>query len=303
MKDILEGSTIHGLVHISKSKSIVARIAWLGVVVGCFSVAGYMIVSSFKQWQESPVSTTITTHPITDLQFPSVTVCPPRGSNTAISQALEKVNDVKFTESERNDLLAIANNVFVETPNKNLAKQLLELLSDENVRSILKNQTSIPEIDDSSNMITIRSKESSGSFRTPKLVNSEKGEVYRKPRSFHLALDIGDTVGDGSLIVDVQSSGSWFYTAEKVLKTKTRRVNMSDAEQFCVRYGGHLPSVESEEEHEYFKKVVPKFTPVWLGARRVNGSWQWMDGKLWNSSKKVAGPGNHCVMVTQSLCF
>ena len=83
VREFLENSTIHGLVHISTAKSRATRFIWVAIVVACFSVAIYMITSSYKEWQESPVSTTITTHPITELEFPTVTVCPPRGSNTA----------------------------------------------------------------------------------------------------------------------------------------------------------------------------------------------------------------------------
>ena len=76
--EFLENSTIHGLVHISTAKSRVTRAAWLAIVVVCFSSAILMIRDSYKDWQESPVSTTITTHPIKELQFPDVTICPPR---------------------------------------------------------------------------------------------------------------------------------------------------------------------------------------------------------------------------------
>ena len=104
-REFLESSTIHGLVHISTAKSRAGRAAWVAIVVACFAVAISMITSSYKEWQESPVSTTITTHPITELDFPTVTVCPPRGSNTALNHLLEKVKDVKFTKKERQELL------------------------------------------------------------------------------------------------------------------------------------------------------------------------------------------------------
>ena len=83
--EFLESSTIHGLVHISSAKYRIVRAAWVAIVIACFAIAVSMIISSEKEWQESPVSTTITTHPITELQFPAVTVCPPRGSNTAVN--------------------------------------------------------------------------------------------------------------------------------------------------------------------------------------------------------------------------
>ena len=144
LRQFLESSTIHGLVHISTAKSRAARVAWFGIVVACFAVAIHMITSSYKEWQESPVSTTITTHPITELEFPTVTVCPPRGSNTALNHLLEKVNYVNFTEEERQQLLNISKDVFLEMPNKKHAGQMAALFSSENMRSIVNGQTSMP---------------------------------------------------------------------------------------------------------------------------------------------------------------
>ena len=128
-RDFLEGSTIHGLVYISTAKSKTARAIWVAIVVACFAVAIYMINDSYKEWQESPVSTTITTHPITELEFPTVTVCPPRGSNTALNHLLEKVKEVNFTKKERQELLEISNEVFLEIPNKRYAIQMTEWLN------------------------------------------------------------------------------------------------------------------------------------------------------------------------------
>ena len=129
IQEFLESSTIHGLMRISTAKSQASRLAWVAIVVACFALAISMITSSYKEWQESPVSTTITTHPITVLDFPTVTVCPPRGSNTALNHLLEKVKDVIFTEEERKELLDISQEVFLGIPNKKYAKQMTELLS------------------------------------------------------------------------------------------------------------------------------------------------------------------------------
>ena len=84
----------------------------------------WMIMDSYKDWQESPVSTTITTHPINELQFPEVTICPPRESNTLVNHPLRKVKTVNFTEDERNDLIGISKPVFF----KSYATKMAELL-------------------------------------------------------------------------------------------------------------------------------------------------------------------------------
>ena len=104
IQEFLESSTIHGLVHISTAKSRTARVLWATIVVACFASAILMITDSYKDWQESPVSTTITTHPINELEFPEVTVCPPRESNTLVNQALRKVKNTNLTKVERKKL-------------------------------------------------------------------------------------------------------------------------------------------------------------------------------------------------------
>ena len=126
IREFLESSTIHGLVHISTAKSKAARAVWVAIVVACFATAIYMITGSYKEWQESPVSTTITTHPITELEFPPVTVCPPRGSNTVLNHLLEKVKSANFSEKEKQELLEISREVFLEIPNQEYAKLVLK---------------------------------------------------------------------------------------------------------------------------------------------------------------------------------
>ena len=85
LKEFLESSTIHGLVYISSARNKTSKVLWLLVVLAGFSVAGYLITSSLQDWEKSPISTTITTHPIREAPFPRVAVCPPKGTNTALN--------------------------------------------------------------------------------------------------------------------------------------------------------------------------------------------------------------------------
>ena len=165
ISDFLESSTIHGLVHISTAKSKTARATWVAIVVACFAYAIYMISNSYEEWQESPVSTTITTHPITELEFPRVTVCPPRGSNTALNHLLNKVKDVNFTDEERKQLLEISKEVFIEIPNKIYSKQIRHLLGVDNMKSVAYGHASMPEID-KDGAIIFKTSEPEGSFQT-----------------------------------------------------------------------------------------------------------------------------------------
>ena len=145
ISEFLKSSTIHGLVHISTAKSRAVRLAWVAIVVTCFATALYMITGSYNEWQESPVLTTITTHPINELEFPTVTVCPPRGSNTALNHLLEKVKDVNFTKEERQELMNIQKEVFLEIPNAKYVKYLTGYLSTDDKKSLSYGHLSMPE--------------------------------------------------------------------------------------------------------------------------------------------------------------
>ena len=195
--NFLENSTIHGLVHISSSKSQTIRAAWMAIVVACFAIAISMITNSYQEWQDSPVSTTITTHPITELKFPEVTVCPPRGTNTAVNQVLEKVRNANFTVRERYQLIKMSKEVFLENLIKQHAKRMSEPLSAENMRSIVNKQASLPSTNKYNEMITMKSKEPEGSFGFGDLECNQN-------RSLHYVVefpdDIGDAVGNGSLV-------------------------------------------------------------------------------------------------------
>lgn len=88
----LEYSTIHGLAYISTTKTRLLKLFWILVVIGGFTGAGVMIFNSIQSWHESPVKTTIETHPITELMFPKITVCPPKNTNTDLNYDLMTKN-------------------------------------------------------------------------------------------------------------------------------------------------------------------------------------------------------------------
>ena len=94
VREFLETSTIHGLSHISKVESKLGKAAWTIIVFASFISAGYLISGSYKDWGDSPVSATISTHPIANLPFPKVTVCPPKGRGGTYSTKIDLFNFV-----------------------------------------------------------------------------------------------------------------------------------------------------------------------------------------------------------------
>ena len=97
LKEFLESSTIHGLAFISTAPAKVSKLFWLTVVVFGFFIAAYLINGSYEDWQASPIATSISTHPISELDFPIVTVCPPQGSNTVLNYDLVRARNITLT--------------------------------------------------------------------------------------------------------------------------------------------------------------------------------------------------------------
>ena len=126
----LESSTIHGLAYIATGKKFV-RLFWVLVVIGGFTGAGYMIHESVQSWADSPVKTTIETHPISEITFPKVTVCPPKNTYTDLNYVLMKTENMTLDIDTRNEL----------------ANYAVELLYDHLHNNIMKNMTMLDEKD------------------------------------------------------------------------------------------------------------------------------------------------------------
>ena len=109
----LESSTIHGLNYISTSKKY-ARAFWILVVLAGFTAAGYLIHTSFQSWADSPIKTTIETLPISEIEFPKVTVCPPKNTYTDLNYDLILAENFTLTEEMKDELIEYSKKVIVE---------------------------------------------------------------------------------------------------------------------------------------------------------------------------------------------
>ena len=110
-REFLETSTLHGLVYISKAESKWGRVLWTVSVLLSLSLATILINNSFQDWSAQPVSSVISTHPIKDLRFPNVTVCPPKGTNTALNYDLTRL-DKTFKTIEREKIRNVTMSIF-----------------------------------------------------------------------------------------------------------------------------------------------------------------------------------------------
>ena len=169
----MESSTIHGLVYISTAQVIqcpdfqscsfsanywffkiqdirlvfpqskAAKVAWIIVVCLGFVGAGYLISKSYSEWQSSPVSTSISTHPLDDLDFPSVAVCPPENSNTALNYDLLRAANHSFSKEDRERLIDAIWESFITEDHRSFADEMLAALNP-NVLEVYSGLQSIP---------------------------------------------------------------------------------------------------------------------------------------------------------------
>ena len=103
MKEFLECSTIHGLYYIAGNRQLV-RLLWICVVIAGFTGSFILIHQSFSSWSDSPISTTIETLTISELDFPNVAVCPPKNSFTSLNPDLVMARNINFDEEKRTNL-------------------------------------------------------------------------------------------------------------------------------------------------------------------------------------------------------
>ena len=187
LKEFLEATTIHGLYYISTCKSRFAKAGWMVVVAMGFAASTFLIHSSFADWAESPVATTITPHSVADLPFPNVTICPPKGLSGALKYDLMKLANRSLSSEKKEELLQSVALVF----NKEGGKHFAKLISETNIENVYKGYQ---EVTQESDVITIKMSNPRGSFESPflrqNLTDHLQRQLTKQKIHFKLELDL-----------------------------------------------------------------------------------------------------------------
>ena len=77
---------------------------WVIIVALGFFLSSGLIYQSFVVWSESPIGTSEETLPIAEVVFPKVTVCPPKGTHTALNHYLEISDNITLSLNQRKQL-------------------------------------------------------------------------------------------------------------------------------------------------------------------------------------------------------
>ena len=285
------------------SQTKAAKILWFGIVCLGFIGAGVLIGKSYKEWQESPIATSITTHPIDDLDFPKVTICPPRDSNTALYHDLVRVGNGSLSSKDKDILKKATHETLIEGTHNDYAKKMSVTLHMGNLDQVLQGFHSMPTPCNHAYNFKIKMWNLNGTITTPWFEGLFMEEYYQEDKEFLVVLelpkDIKDKVGNGSfnieLDIDTREEEGWIeeinllptFTFHPTPKT------WSKAELACQKEGGHLASVTSDEVNQAVKNVARGHW-VWLGGRKKSEKWTWSDNSVWGYSKFVNEKGD-CV--------
>ena len=153
-----------------------------------------MIGKSYKEWQESPIATSITTHPIEQLNFPVVSICPPRESNTALYHDLVQVgNQTLSTEHVKTLKKSVYKHIF-EQSHKEYVERMVATSNMRNVEQVYLGFHSLPQLLESGNEIRLANLNST--ITTPWLGGEFVEEYYREGKDYHMVLELPDDISD-----------------------------------------------------------------------------------------------------------
>ena len=316
LKEFLEQSTIHGLVYISNAPSKLSKVFWFLIVVTGFSCAAYLINSSYVDWQSSPIATAISTHPISDLDFPIVTICPPENSNTVLNYDLARARNITLTEIDRQTLINLTKQIFVVKPSFDFVQLTRALLNDENILKLFENEPrySYPlpfwnTYSDNTLGYEIWSSELTGKYETPKF--GKLVSCNESPQNLHFILLLSSSVMESAedqdvmkIEIGVENDDEWsvqFRKGEKYVhyggsykSSQTQGKEWQEAKTFCAESKGHLATIKNIMETKEINPAGKMTKKTWIGGSDIalEGVWTWADGTDWAKHSCADESGN-----------
>ena len=255
LKEFLENSTIHGLVYISSAPSKTSKLFWFLVVVAGFSASIYLINDSYEDWQASPIATSTSVQPIADLDFPTITVCPPKGSNTALNYDLIRLRNTSLTKTERQELINMIRELLITKPSSEFVALARAFKNNEDILELFKDNPHttypMPYFDalEKTFGYEVWSSQLNGSFHTPGF--GEKYSCNDSLQNVHFVLLLPKVIAKDEILhleIQVADLKGWEILYRKgpkyVLHNETE-LSWENAENFCLQSNGHLASVNN----------------------------------------------------------
>ena len=265
------------------------------IAVG-FGFAAWLIQSSFSDWSKSPIATTISTHPVSDLDFPEVTICPPEDLNVALKYDLTRLANMTMTTKLKESLRKASNMIFNSGQSEAyFVEERLKLINKGNFRNMFEGYLTT-----SNDGFTVNMGHTKGTIESPGFGQSFTPQLYRemlhfmdKVITYNLhAGAIKQAINEkGFLRIDMQADVDFeselLFQSFDEYELFENSLSWSDAETFCVSKGGHLASVDSKTEQTLQKNVgkIDSQDGFWLGGKYDNmQGWQWTDKSPWDGT-------------------
>ena len=250
---------------------------------------------------ENPIATSITNYPNDDLDFPKVTICPPKDSNAALYHDLVKAGNGTISDENRATLRRALYGIFTKQAHKNYAKKMRATMHMGNMDQVFHGIHSLPSPYNEENGLKIKMWNLNGTITTPWFQSGYVEDYYKEDREFLMVLelpeDIKDQVDNGSLIieldVDTKEEQGRFEEVNLFFNftLHTTEQNWTEAESICQTQGGHLASVLSEEVFMVINEMVGN-QDVWLGGKKGRDKWIWSDNSTRGFTNWNRDPGN-----------
>ena len=306
LKEFLNTSTIHGLAYISNVSSKTGKALWLIIVIAGFCTAGYLIASSYQDWESSPVSTSISTHPIASLPLPIITICPPENSNTVLNVDLVRAGNITLAEADREALINVSRQFLIHEPSYAFVELARKMANKEAIPQLKAETRSYPipyenKGEGINQAFEVWSAELNGTYTSPGFGSARNcSEDYP---NIHFTLYIPQKVTGQDLINDsfeleilTEINGDFeveYREGDKYIFYENTNKVWTEAENHCKEQRGHLVSIKTNDDYNEFrayqKRDNKKGKNLWLGGndRKVESIWEWSDGTRWVNESKI----------------
>ena len=145
-----------------------------------------------------------------DLDFPAVTVCPAKGSNTALNPDLMQMNNSKdaLSAKQKEKLKEVIWKSLVEKPHKDFAKRMIAATEEVNLKKIFEGHYSVAgPYGESGQEIMVQ--ETMGTIKSPGFKGHFEIDKYKTDRDMHVILELPENIKEqvgskGSLLIKME---------------------------------------------------------------------------------------------------
>ena len=159
--------------------------SWFLVFLLSLSISAFFINLSATDWAENPVSTDIETLPISDIRLPGITVCPPKGSHTALNYDLVKAENITLSKEDREEMFNVALDLLIEEDLETVIDNLESFVEEDRPRNWYEEQSTLllpgnsKHFQDQQDYLFVTSA-TSGSVSTPWIGEDFNEQKFRK---------------------------------------------------------------------------------------------------------------------------